>query len=90
MHPFPHDAASRAACGDSSGRGIGSGATPLPSRTGRRPGVRAVARQSNLTTPLQEAKNGKPVSEVTQVKLLYQQPPISKMDPGLKELAHVE
>eukprot|EP00039_Didymoeca_costata_P031664 m.35827 g.35827 ORF g.35827 m.35827 type:complete len:182 (-) comp8968_c1_seq1:209-754(-) len=37
-----------------------------------------------------EAKNEKSVSEETTVKLCFQLPPIAKMDPALKDLAHVE
>jgi dynein light chain 1 len=33
---------------------------------------------------------GKPVEEHSVVKLNFVMPPIPKMDPGLKELAHVE
>jgi len=37
------------------------------------------------------AKNeGKTVEGETTIKLCFQMPPIAKMDPGLKELAHVE
>jgi len=37
-----------------------------------------------------EATNGKPVAEVECVKLCFLMPPLNKMDPALKELAHVE
>ena len=37
-----------------------------------------------------EGKPNGPVAEASCVKLNYLQPPIAKMDPGLKELAHVE
>ena len=37
-----------------------------------------------------EAKEGKPVAEESCVKLCFRMPPIAKMDPALKELAHVE
>ena len=36
-----------------------------------------------------EAKNEKKVAEVTVVKLLFQMPPIDKMDAGMSALSHV-
>lgn len=37
-----------------------------------------------------EETEGKPVAEAEMVKLNFLLPPIAKMDPGLKEVAHVE